>query len=235
MRAEPLVVAGLFILLLSCELRAQDGIASVVVWGSWTTDGQIFPEAGAAGPLSRSQSYPISDVPGFGAEIRYRFPASSIVIGLGAGVVESREHRSQLLSSGRALPVEDGFRAIPVELSGYFVLPFSGQDLRVYMGGGGGVYFGERRPAFAGVSAPVVDAQPGFGIHVSAGIGWRFFDRFVLLGEMKFRDLQFSSTNAFQTDRTEYQGALVNLGSQPFSSTIHVDGVVFQFGLSAEF
>lgn len=234
MRTGHLVV-GLVTLVLTCAARAQDGAVSVVVWGSWTTDGQIFPDPDATGPLSRSQSYPVSDVPGLGAEIRYRFPASSIMVGLGAGVVESVENRSQPLSSGRVLPIEDGLRAVPVELSGYFILPFSGQDVRVYMGGGAGAYFGRRISRFAGVDAPVVDSHPGFGIHVAAGIGWRFVDRFVLLGEMKFRDLQFSSTNAFQTDRTQYLGTLVNLGTRPFSSTVHVDGIVFQLGLSAEF
>jgi hypothetical protein len=103
------------------------------------------------------------------------------------------------------------------------------------MGGGAGVYLGERTYRLAGVEAPAVSSSPGFGIHVLAGMSYAFTEHFSLVGEMKFRDLQFSTSNAFSVPRITYNGTVITVGREPFASRVNTDGIVFQLGAAYAF
>ena len=128
--------------------------------------------------------------------------------------------------------MEDGYRAIPVELTGYFMIPFSTKKVGIFIGGGAGLYFGKRTYRLAGVEAPVVESSPGFGIHVLAGLSYSFTPWISLVGEMKFRDLQFTSSNAFSVPQITYNGAVITVGQEPFASRVNTDGIVFQLGVA---
>jgi hypothetical protein len=49
---------------------------------------------------------------------------------------------------------------------------------------------------------------------------------------MKFRDLQFHTSNAFSESSITSQGVLIHLGTQPFTSRTQTDGIIFQLGLA---
>jgi len=203
---------------------------SLILRGTYTTSSEIFPNPGSPDPVKRSQSFLVEGFPGGGVEVRYRIPGT--LLALGASV----EYQRATLSTDLAvafrndIPVRDGYRAIPLELTGYFIIPFSTRVVQVYMGGGAGLYVGERTYELAGVTAPVVESSPGFGIHVVAGVGYALTEHFSLVGAMKFRDLQFTSTNTFPSSTITYNGAVINVGTSPFESRIHTDGIVFQLG-----
>ena len=76
--------------------------------------------------------------------------------------------------------------------------------------------------------------KSGFGIHVLGGVSFKFTDRFALMAEMKFRDLQFESVNAFSGRRINYNGVLVTVPQQ-LDENIHADGMVFQIGAAFSF
>jgi hypothetical protein len=97
------------------------------------------------------------------------------------------------------------------------------------------VYFGRRQYTLAGVEAPVTGTRPGFGIHVLGGVSYHFTDWISLIGEMKFRDLQFHSTNTFQVSRIPYQGSFIAVSQTPFESSVQTDGIVFQLGVGVSF
>jgi hypothetical protein len=56
-----------------------------------------------------------------------------------------------------------------------------------------------------------------------------------MYAEMKFRDLQFSSTNIFNVAQTTYGGIAVPLPQGALKSRVHTDGIVFQLGASVSF
>jgi len=209
---------------------AQPEGLSAIVWGTFTTSSEIFPNPGSPDPVKRSQSFLVDGSFGGGAELRYRIPGSLLALGV------SLEYQKATLATDLAvafrndIPVNDGYRAIPLELTGYFIIPFSTRTVQVFMGGGAGLYFGERTYQLAGVTAPVVESSPGFGIHVVAGVGYAVTEQLSLIGGMKFRDLQFTSVNAFSSPTVTYNGAALNVGTTPFESRIHTDGIVFQLG-----
>ncbi len=215
--------------------EGQERNLTILVKGNLTTRTSLFPNMNSPDPMERAESLDFTDFLGSGVEITYLFPNASLAVGISADYLRFRESNAIPVSFRTQVPSEDGYVAVPVEATGYFIIPASGQTVKVFIGGGLGVYFGRREYSLAGVEAPVVATRPGFGIHVLAGVGYRLADWFELTGEMKFRDLQFHSTNAFPVSRVPFQGSLISVSQAPFESSVQTDGIVFQFGIGVSF
>ena len=225
---------GLFVLLWISVLgsaAAQQLPWTIIANGTLTTSSQIYLFPDATDPVARSVYTDLTSFFGYGMEIRYHFPDTHVAVGVSADY--SRATSQQPLSSSIPvdIPVADGYRALTIEGTGYFLIPFSGSGFGVFMGGGIGGYFGKRTYTLGDTEAPLVGWTPGFGIHVLAGVSVHFTERLSVLGEMKFRDLQFSSTNQFRSSPVIYQGTQIRVDRTPFNSNVHTDGITFQIGL----
>lgn len=220
------------LLIAPAALRAGDGPFALVLNGNLTTSSLIYVSPDAPDPVEQGTTFDLSGAFGYGAEIRYRLPESNFAFGLGADYLSS-SGTSTLAGTG--IPTKDGYTAYTVELTGYFILPLSGERFGVYMGGGGGTYFGNRTYSVAGVEAASVENTPGFAIHVVGGISYTFLEGLQGLFEMKFRDLQFSSVSAFRVPAIRYEDTVINVGTAPFNSRVETDGIVFQLGIAYSF
>ena len=229
--AWPLLIFGAAVLA-SSPLRAGDGPFSVILKGTLTTSSLIYVTPDAVDPVAQGNTFDLTGTFGYGAEIRFRIPESSIALGLSTEYI--RSSGTDVLG-GTSIPVKDGYTAIPVELTGYFIIPLSTESFGVYMGGGAGMYFGTRNYSIAGVEAATVQNTPGFAIHVLGGVSYRILNSVRGIFEMKFRDLQFQSVNQFQEQVIRYQGTAINVGTQPFNSRVETDGIIFQIGLAYTF
>jgi len=227
---------ALWMLFLMREVSpAQEKNFTLQLRGNLTTRTELFLNPNAADPLARSQSVELTNFYGSGIELKYQFSGWNLAVALSADYLRVSQSRPLRVSFRTEVPGEDGYEAIPVELTGYFIIPASGPTLRIFMGGGCGVYFGRRHYSIAGVDAPVTDSRPGFGIHVLGGVSYYFMNSLSLTAEMKFRDLQFHSTNAFEVSSIPYQNFLINVSKTPFESSVQTDGVVFQLGVGLSF
>ncbi len=218
--------------LAASPLRAGDGPFTVLLKGNLTTSSLIYVTPDASDPVARGTTFDLTGSFGYGIEVRYRIPETSLALGLSTDYIRTKGSGSL---NGTTIPVQDGYTAIPVELTGYFIIPLSGEYFGVHMGGGAGMYFGRRTYSLAGVEAAIVQNTPGFAIHVLGGISYRFWDSFRGILEMKFRDLQFQSVNAFNTRVIRYQDTVINVSTQPFNSRVETDGVIFQLGIAYTF
>jgi len=228
MKKFPQRAAIAFLLLLvASRLNGQENSLAVSVRGSLTTGSQLFTNPNSPDPFERIEFVPIEDLLGGGVEVRYVFPETHFGLSLSAEYI--RATNNGITSQGA--PIEDGYRVVPIELTAYFIIPVSGPTVDIYMGGGTGAYLGERIYRLAGVEANVVDRGTGFGIHVLAGTSFNLTDVIAVTGEMKFRDLQFKTSNAFSVERIVYNGGVITVGTEPFSSRVNTNGIVFQLGL----
>jgi len=219
----------------ACSLRAQERSFTVLVKGNLTTQSDIFLNPTSPDPVARAQSTTLEDFPGIGVEVQYQFPGMNIALGVSADRISVRTPQPITVSFRELVPAEDGYTVIPLEVTGYFIIPASGEMFKIFMGGGLGAYIGTRRYSIAGVEARTVDDRPGFGIHVLGGVSVHFTGWLSLVAEMKFRDLQFRSTDAFAVSRIPYGSTYINVSQTPFASTIHTDGIVFQIGAGVSF
>ena len=107
----------LITLLCSCPLvhgAAQEPLFSVVAKANLTTAARLFLNPNASDAYARAQSVSFTDFFGYGAEIRYHIPGTTLAVGLSADYIVSSDTRSIAGTAQRSVPVEDGYRVIPV-------------------------------------------------------------------------------------------------------------------------
>ncbi len=217
--------------LLTTRLAAQEPLWKIIIHGNVTTSSQIYPAIDATDPVARAQTYEVGSAVGYGGEIRYQFLSGIAAIGLSADYVKARLSRPLSTTQIATIPVDDGYTVLPIEVTGYFIIPFSGKTFGVYMGAGGGIYYGERTLSVGNVTAPSFANPPGGGIHVLGGVSYSPLPSLSILGEMKFRDVQFKATNKFAAPEVVYNGRRIAV-TQLNDARIYTDGVVFQLGIA---
>jgi hypothetical protein len=131
--------------------------------------------------------------------------------------------------------LSDGYRAYMFELSGLFELPFSGRVIRAYIGGGGGLYAGERTVRIASAVAGTTDSWPVFGIHVLFGAEWQVLPWLSLRGDARFRDPQISVENRFSQSSISANGVVYPLPTEAFPGDININGNVYSVGVVYRF
>lgn len=231
-------IASILCLILLCgaiPLRAQEYLYAVSVGSSLTTSSTFSYNPGDPEESLRGLNHTLNGIFGFGVDIRRSLESGRIWIGLSTEIISKQESFTIPLDATTAYPITNGYIAVPVELTGYFVIPFSGDVLRLMMGGGGGVYWGDRRYEKADVRAETVERHVGYGIHVLSGLEYAFSSRVALRSEVKFRNVQFDIVSKMSRDYTLYQGKVVPLDREPFASRIMLDGMVVNLSLVFRF
>ena len=232
-KGRSVLLVGVAAILAVVTAEAQDKNFVIVVRGSLTTASRLFPNANSTDAIERAGFFPLENSPGAGIELRYSIPQTNLSFGCSVEYVRARV--DQTLQAQIPIPIEDGYRAIPLELTGYFLIPVSGPTFGLYMGGGFGAYFGKRLYRIGDVEVLPLDTGTGFGIHVLGGVRYRFAEWFALEAEMKFRDVQFETTDAFPVPQIVYRGTVIGVNRNPMHSRVHTDGMVFQIGTAFSF
>jgi len=212
--------------------HAQDRPYSISVLGTYTTSSKLFHHPNDPDELLRSEFLPLDDIFSFGLDARKSFDAIRLQVGVSLEYLR-RTDLFDLPTGNTTLTVRDGFAVYPLEVTGYFLIPVGSDQVRFYMGGGGGMYIGERIYEYNAVAAKPTEHPPGFGIHIVSGIEYFLNPVVSLRGELKFRDVQFETTNRFPPNAvlSDPNFALVG-GTQPFQSRINIDGMTMNIGLA---
>jgi hypothetical protein len=204
----------------------------------YTTDARIFLHPNAADPFERTTEFDLSGINSPGINFRYKL-LEELYLDLdleylkktGTGLNE-QAYINGILSD---INVEDGFRMIPVELSIYYLLPFSTDNLKFLMGGGGGYYYGSMIRKFGSLDVSTIKRKIAYGIQVSVDMEYVLLQDFSVRAEMKFRDPQFTVSNHYNKQEFSYEGNMVRIARQDFETKINVYGVNFLFGFVYHF
>jgi len=213
---------------------SQERPNSIEVFGAFTTSSKLFPLPNDPDEMNRSLFLSLNNIVHGGVEIRRSIGTPGVQVGLGAEYIQKIDVIDVPLLSG-SIPVRDGYHVVPLELTGYFVLPIGNETIQVYMGGGGGMYIGTRLYEYPTAPAQAIDTKIGFGIHILSGMEYSLTRAFSLRSEIKFRDVQFEAVNQFTQPETIYNGSIVPLDQTPFSSRLNIDGMMMRFGLAYHF
>jgi len=225
------LIVAVVMLAIPKPLWASDKPYSLSIRGNYTTSSKLFANPDAADEVVRNSYLELDDVFGIGIALR-RDISESIQIGLS---LEYLATKTKGLDRRIRIPTEDGYRLFSIELTGYFIIPISSQTVKIYIGGGGGFYFGDRIRRVAGVSTESISRPASFGIHVISGVDVFLNETFSVRGEMKFRDPQFETESKFANDTIEYEGRTYSVSTQPFKSKMNLDGIVFAIEMVLHF
>lgn len=194
---------------------------------SYNTTAKIFLNPNAPNVLDQNVYFEIDGIYSYSAELRYRVN-DAIILGLSAEYMQGSEKGRNLNS--RQFIVTDGYELYPVELSIFYFLPFSTESFKFYMGGGLGIYYGNRTREFGNIKFDNVDSDIGYGIQVSVGMDYLIFNNFSTRGEIRFRDPDIKVTNKYNDETVIYNGTTYRVTQENITSKLNVDGITFRIG-----
>ncbi|MBI3587442.1 MAG: hypothetical protein HY088_09965 [Ignavibacteriales bacterium] len=220
----------------TCRLSAQitDWSLSIGVRGSYTTSSKVFANPDSPSPDVRSQYLDFSNIYGGGIEFRFKNPDDNFFISLSVEYLSKRQGQSQLTAlttPARRVDVTDGFRLIPVELGANIFIPLGSEKVRMAMGGGLGLYYGQRILSVAGTNARQQNKPVSYGIHVESSFDYRIVSWISVRAEMRFRDPEVTTENQFEENTVLVNGVSVRLPQNSFRTKINVNGLSFGLGV----
>jgi hypothetical protein len=228
------------LLMISIPVRGQynDKLWSFSLNTVYTTTAKIYLNPNSADPVIRNNSFALEGIVSFQAEIMYKLE-EDILLGLSTEYMRSTSSGYNLTAFSErgtiAVLLQDGFQLIPIEFSAYYILPFSTERFNFLMGGGVGYYIGEHIRKFGDAKVSNIARPTAYGIHVILTMDYLIQEYISVRGELKFRDPQFNVTSKYDNTDVNYNGSLIHLGAQSFSSKINVDGISFILGITFHF
>ncbi len=231
---------GLFIIFICSNVFAQyeNNSIRIALGASYTATSEIFFFPNSTDPVLRNSSFPVDDIYNSVADVRYGI-TDDVILGLSAEYIKKSTTGNNLTAfvggNTVAVTVENGFRLIPIELSLYYLIPFSTDKFKFLMGGGVGYYIGSLIRSVGDAEVVTKSRDNSFGIQVSVGMDYLFKNDFSFYFEMKFRDPQFEVISQFDKSETTLNGQQIQLPANPFETKINLDGLVFIIGAALHF
>lgn len=219
-----------------CQYNGND--ISIGVYGFYTTSASVFLNPNASDIVVRNESFLIEDIWNPGVDIRFRV-SEPLILGLNIEYIRITKSAPNLNvflgGSVVTLIVDDGFKLIPVELSAYYLLPFSTEGFKFLMGGGLAYYNGEFIREIGETEVKNITKEAAFGIHVSISMDYVPINDVAIRFQMKFRDPQFTVSSQYEQQEIEYEGNVIILPEGSFNTKINLDGITFMLGAAFQF
>ena len=204
----------------------------------YTTTSKVFLFPNSSDEILRNTSNDIDNIFDYGAELRYRF-SKDIIFGLNVEYMRATQSGTNITgftgNSTVSIKAEDGFEVIPVELSIYYVLPFSTEHFKFLMGGGGAVYFGNHIRKIGTVEVNNISRDFAYGIQVSVSMEYLIMSHLSIQAGLKFRDPEFRVTSQYTSKSVSVGGKIITFPQDRFNSRINVDGITFMLGVYYNF
>jgi len=130
--------------------------------------------------------------------------------------------------------VTEELSMIPIELTGYFNIPNFSEDLKIYLGGGVGVYFGDRKRTVIDIQSKTISKQAGFSFVILSGLEYKFTKAFSGVFEIRFRQAEYSVKSEYPVSNIKINGTSFPLDKN-LNSKIFVDGLKLSLGIAYNF
>jgi len=209
---------------------------SLKVNGTYISSTELQNDINSSNPIERDASLEMDGGFGYGAELTFdpRFGNTGIKFFVSS---EYFSHEQTDLyfriaddSNIYAIRFEEHFSFFPIEAGIKWDLPVSGENLKIYIGGGAGVYFGNRKRYMGGVESATNGTEPGYSLNILSGIEFYMARNLSAAFEFKFRDAYFEVESQFGSGKFPFYGL-----PNPFKSRIVVNGTVLSLGLKYNF
>lgn len=214
--------------------QSADNKFSISLNYNYTTTSRLYLQPNSSDPFLRNLYNELEDIYSISAEFRFEI-LEDLLLGLGGEFITKTFPNQNFNLGGRRIEIKDGFSVIPVELSIYYLLPFSTQRFKFFMGGGGGIYFGKHIREFGDVFFENEKSQIGYGIHVGVGMEYFIQDYFSIRGQMRFRDPEFKMKSRYSNSIVNYNGNTYLISADSYNSKGNLDGVTFTLGAVLNF
>lgn len=175
---------------------------------------------------------------GYGFSLRKKIFADEISIGISTEYIKITDDQlSTVLENDYdfiRVRVSETVEMIPIELSVNFNVPRFVENLNVYLGGGGGFYFGNRTRKMLNMETATLSKSPLFSLNVLFGAEYMIDKHFSLNFEMKVRDGKFKVRSSFPVNYFTTENQTYYFPKE-FESKIFIDGLKLSLGVGYHF
>lgn len=224
-----------FLLFTGTSLSQYNGKNFSITAGfNYITTSKLYLQPNSPDPFFRSTHDNLEDIYSVSFEFRYAV-LDELIIGIGAEYLSKTYDNRNFFLAGNRIEIEDGYSVIPIELSGYYLVPFSTEYFKFFMGGGAGIYLGRHIRRFGDVEFNPDENEIGYGIHVAIGMEYLINEFLSVRGQMRFRDPEFNMRSRYSSPSVNYKGNNYPLPAGSISSKVNIDGITFNIGVSFNF
>jgi hypothetical protein len=174
---------------------------------------------------------------GYGAEINYKPPLNhwDLIFYLSLEYLKfSQDNFGLPLNDSMDIGISEQFTVIPVEFGVKWNLPIGSDNWKIYIGGGGGVYFGKETRSILYLQSSQINSKPDFSLNILSGVDYYLDKNFSANLELKFREAAFDSESRFSSSTVTVNGSEFQL-ENPFYSRFIADGVRVSLGFKYYF
>jgi len=211
----------------------------LAVFGNYVTSAEIEINPLTSNSIDRFSSEEINGGFGVGFSVKKRIFLDNFYISLSTEYIKiNDDQNAQYIYNNDTnylkVRVYETIWMVPVELSFIFDVPSIADELKIYFGGGLGIYFGDRKRRIINFETETLSTSPKLNLQVLCGMEYKFSKNISAIMQFNFRDAQFNIHNRYTTDRFVYQG-YDYFFEQDMYSKIYFDGLKICLGLSYNF
>ena len=221
-------------------LYNTDGIITFQVYATYVSSAELQNDLGSSISFLRDAMIELKGGYGFGGELTFnpRFNEVDLVFYLSSEYLKVKDDelimRFENDTAVSNVKFIEEYDILPLEAGLKWHLPVSTERFRVFIGGGAGLYFGNRTRTIGPYKTSPVSRKPGFSMNVMAGMEYFFQRNLSLDFEFKFREATFDSKDEFEVDQVTINGNVYDMGN-PVYSRVLVDGTRLSLGVKYHF
>ncbi len=243
------ITLSLLLLGFLCEIDAQENQQryydpekkfSLSLYGTYISSSELLENPRSTDPFEKEAATELNSGYGYGAELNYMPPFfdSDLFFYLSVEYVKIKSSGLILrLSDGMnrvSVRVNEQFTMVPVELGIKWLLPVSSDNFKIYIGGGGGFYSGNRTRTLQNLVSSTIRSYPGFSLNILTGLGYYIARNLSANVELKFREASFDAESKYDSSTIVVNGTQYSLVN-PFYTRFNADGVRISAGLKYQF
>ena len=217
----------------------NSGDFEIAISGIYVTSATIQLNPFLNDPLEKYFSVDTKGGYGFGVSVKKKFFWDNFYLGLSTEYVKiTDDGLSQYIYSNDTtylnVKVTESIWMFPVELSAIFEIPAITENFKIYLGGGVGLYFGDRKRKIISFETETIKRNPKLNLQVLCGMEYKFSKNISGIFQMTFRQAQFNVFSRYPADRFYFEGYDYYF-VQDLHSKIYFDGLKLNLGLGYNF
>jgi hypothetical protein len=213
---------------------------SFSIYAAYISSSELQDNIRSNDPISRNSYVELDGGYGFGGEITFdpHLFNTGIIFYL-SGDFFKKEHNNleYYFDNGTntaTLRMVETISCIPVEFGVKWDLPVSSRLFKVYIGGGGGFYFGQRNRTLSNLVYKTINTNPGFSLNVLTGAEYKLSNNLSFNAEVKFREGTYEVESEYDRNAIIVKNYIFEL-TNPFYSRININGVRISAGFKFYF
>lgn len=211
---------------------------SIIPTVNYVSSAVIQLNAFSESAFERSQTEELSGGYGYGITVRKKIFNDDLAFGLNVNYLYIYDNEIiQTFQEGESrirARVTEELWFVPVEFTGYFNIPNFTDDIEIFLGGGLGAYFGDRKRTILNIESKTVSKDPGYSFLVLSGMEFLITKQFSGVFEIRFSQGEYTVKSEFPASAINSNGTIFQLDKN-LNSKIYVDGLRLSLGVAYNF